>query len=762
MKSFLLLVAAIVISGSLSGQSSIQGKVSSVKTGQPVSDVQVRLLKINALQITNASGNFVFNKLEPGVYSLHFSAIGYKDTSLHIQLSENQSLTIEVKLQEAYHRLGEVLVSVNRSPKRLEDVPARIDVLDAERVASYPATNVDNFLQAIPNVYVNRSSGIFSKNSSLTMRGLDGTARVLVLLDGVPLNFSAGGGINWHMIESAELEKIEIMKGPASALYGNNAMGGVINLITKKPANRITGMATLFGGTYNTLGGELNFGNNFSRDDKGFYWTGNLFYRQGDGYIIVPETERDSNDVALQLKEFNASVKAGYHIDKNQFIETEFRFYTDKRNDGIKIYEPDGSFLTYTTSQYRIAYQGKLGAMEVFANAFYHLQDYGEHSERLNETGDSYKLYIRNQQSTEYGIWLNMSKKWDKRNELSFGIDLKSGDLFAEDIYLSSTDYFKRGGKIDFYALFVQDEMRFLGGKLLFSLGLRLDFAQFKNGYLKVTEPTPVTAFENQFSENFHETNWKNLSPKIALKYKISPKISAYTSFSTGFMPPKIDDMVSSRKVNTGFKIANPDLKPESLNNLELGLDMVPNEKLLLNLSAYYSTGSDFQYFVGTGDTVDVDRPVVKRENISRARIYGFESSLTYQAFDNLKFTANYTFNHSSIKEFNLENYYGTDLRGLLIAETPPHQAYAGAFYTTKLIDIYTGLNYIGEMWQDEQNTVRLEPYTTLDLRILKKIKKFTFSLDIQNMMNKKYMDKKGGLAPGRFMLLKIACQIKK
>lgn len=744
-------------------QQNFEGRILNQINDQPIANANIYFSQTKQGCSSDENGYFKMANLLPGEYLVKISHIAFNDTILTISISSQINPPIQIKLVERLNQFGQINVTAMRQKKLTEDVSGRIDNLTEDDLNNYPNTNIDNYLHSIPNVYVNRSWGIFSKNSSVTMRGLDGTARVLVLLDGVPLNLSAGGGINWHLIESGQIERIEVLKGPASALYGNNSMGGVINILTKKEQNLFDAEASLFGGTYNTIGGKINIGGNYIKDQKGFYWSTNAFYRQGDGYIIVPDNERDSTDAKLGLNEYSLNLTTGYQINKNNKIDLRFQYYDDKRDEGIKIYEKDGSYEKYTTQQYQGAYTGKVGKTYIYLKSFYHRQDYYQHSERLNETGDSYKLYDRVQFSEDFGFWLNMVKKLTKNNELSFGSDYKHGSMLAEDIYFTSTDYFERGGDINYYALFLQNESKFLDDKMILTLGLRVDLAEFKNGFLNVEDPTPVTAFDSQLSENFEETSWSNLSPKIALAYKFNTKLRTYLSFSTGFMPPTLDDMVSSRKVSKGFKIANPYLKPETLINYEIGFDFMPTDNLKFQLSTYYSLGKDFQYFAHTGDTVDVDKPVLKRENLGTAGIYGVETSVDWKIVENLSLKANYTYNNSRIVEFtSTNNNPQDDLTNKFIAETPPHQAYCGIFFSNKIINVNLVSNYIGAMWADEYNTEKLDAYTTIDIRLQKQFKQFNLTLDVQNILDNQYVDKKNGLSPGRFVILEIGYHLSK
>ena len=128
--------------------------------------------------------------------------------------------------------IPEVIFTATRTANSLENIPGRLEIISQQIIQDFPANSIDDLLISVPGLNVNRSWGIFSKNSSVNMRGISGTGRVLVLFNGLPLNKSAGGGINWHMINTDMVQRIEISKGPGSAVYGNNAMTGVINIIT--------------------------------------------------------------------------------------------------------------------------------------------------------------------------------------------------------------------------------------------------------------------------------------------------------------------------------------------------------------------------------------------------------------------------------------------------------------------------------------------------------------------------------------------------
>jgi len=327
---FLCLIGYI---SQIHAQSEINGVVKDNNSLTPISGANVYLKENNKGTSTNSSGYFQIKDLKPGDYQLNISHVGYTDTVFQISTSASQNLSILLKPDSI--EMSSIVISATRTPTVLEDVPQRIHKIEKETIQEYPATNTDNLLRMIPGINVNRSSGIFSRNSSVTMRGMPGASRSLILLDGVPLNKTAGGTVNWHLITPDEIDRIEVVKGPGSALYGNNAMSGVINIITRKPQKNIEGMINAGYGTFNTIKGQAILNGNSIKKSKGIYWKLGGFYRQGDGYIIEPEDTRNSLDVNAYLKEGNLNGLLGYQFAPGQKLEIDYRFYKDKRGSGV-------------------------------------------------------------------------------------------------------------------------------------------------------------------------------------------------------------------------------------------------------------------------------------------------------------------------------------------------------------------------------------------------------------------------------------------
>ncbi len=654
--------------------------------------------------------------------------------------------------------IDEVIVTATRTDRKLKDIPGQAELIKSKDIDNFPVNNIDDILKTVANVYVNRSWGIFSKNSSVTMRGLESSDRTLVMIDGVPKNKLSGGPVNWHSINPDNIERIEVIKGPASTLYGNNAMGGVINIITKKPSSGLEGSVKAFGGRYNTFGGSVNLMGSEIKDSKGFYWDFNAIYRKGDGYIFELPENADETDVATYLQEYGAGTKLGYQLNKANSIELIYDYYNELRGAGRQIFEEAGSYDKFLTNSVKARYNGDYKNSKLRALVYYQYEDYCNQKEAMNDYNE-YKLSDANTDKSDKGTWITWSKIFFKHHYVSFGGEIKFGDVLGDEIYRTSPDIINYNGKMGNYALFVQDEMNFFSDRLKIIFGLRNDLITFISGEQQITDPSKATGFTESFYENFAPNQWNAVSPKLAVQYSLNKSSSVYVSYATGIKPPKLDDLCKSGKINKGFRLANPELKPETLTNYEIGYNAGYFDKLFINTAVYYSVGEDFQYLVGTGDSIDTGgsslKPVLYRENVSKVGIKGAELSINYKISRKVSFNASYAYNNSRILEYSADSSNTLkDLSGLYVVEVSPHLFYAGLNWNNKYFSANLNCNYTGEQWADDENTDLIEDYFIVNMKISKQLKKkFSLYVDVQNLFDVEYIDRKGQISPGRFII---------
>ena len=750
----ILVVFSIALAFSVSsyGQSCIKGRVTDAKTKKPISGVSIKLTDKPIGSVTDSNGEFTVCNLNQESFDLLASHIGFK-TFTQKDIKPNSYL--DIQLEESPIPLDQVVITATLTPQKTWEVPAMVSVIDSIKLRAESALNTDNYLRTIPGIYIDRSNGVFSKNAAVTMRGLDGSNRVLILYDGAPLNKTSYGFINWSLISPDLVDQIEVVHGPSSALFGNNAMAGVINIRTKEPLNSpfygsITGEAGGFGlyGIRSSLGGKIPI------TAKGINIMANGFYRKGDGYIVDPPQTRDSTSVPSYLTEKGLVLKAVVPLSDSSSFYVGGNLYEDKRGAGRSVYINDGSFDAYTTNRFRFGYNGIISKMKLEVYGYAQKEKYYRQNENLNSSGD-YKLFHTFQISGDLGVWANAIKKTSINNELIFGIDLKHGWMDAEDIYRTSTDDVTRKGKVTFAATFIQDEYTFLNSKLKILGGLRFDAASFFDGILNVKDPTKNTGFSSDTLANFPKTSWTSVNPKLGLRYMPSKKLSFYGSVASGFMPAKLDDLCSTRKITKGFKLANPNLKPEHLLTYEIGGGIKVNSMIRFDAAFYLSNGKDFQYFVSTGDSIDTGgdeiKPIVKRENITSVRIVGSELSLNITPANWLIVRGNFSINKSEIVDYNANPLVNIDLKGKALAEVPTQQASAELIMLNKFVNSGLVWVYIGPQWGDEVNSYKIDSWNTFNLRFWKDFKSIRFTLDVQDLLDNPYTDKKGLISPGRF-----------
>ena len=737
------------------GDIMLKGLVRDAYNKSALADAHVIIEELQTGTITNHKGIFIFSRLAPGTYHLKIMHIGYLEYNEVIELdSAITELTILVRPR--VFQIDPVTITATLNKRKLSVMPARLAVISAGLIEQLPANNTDDLLSGVANVYVHRPWGIFSKSASVSMRGLPGSARSLILLDGVPMNKAAGGSVNWNLIEPYEIEEIEIVKGPGSAIYGNNAMSGVVSINTKKPDKPLVGNVSTFGGSLGTFGGAFNIGGIDLYKGKGVYWKLNGFTRKGNGYINEPEETRDSLGSKVNLIEYSAGLLGGYRFDTATTLDISYRYYNGKFGTGTKIFEEEGSLDHYSNHLLQSGFDAQLGKYKINTRLYYQLENFYRQNEGMNSTG-KYKLSDTRTTKHDYGLWFNISRTFFRYHLLTTGLEIKQGDMDADQIYRTSTDDVRYGGQLAFAGIFIQDEFR-LFRKLSVIAGLRFDYAVFSNGFLDVYNPTSNTGFIKDVSDNFENYSWSQFSPKLALQYQVHHNVGIYASVSTGFMPPKIDDLVRSGKISKGFKLANPELKPESLINYELGLTWMPDNKVSIEPSVYYSRGHDFQYFVATGDSVETGsanlKPVLQRRNITEVEIAGAEITAKWKILTNLVFTANYSINHSRILDFHDPTNEDKDLTGKGLIEVPVSMAYASINWQNKIGNVLFDWQFIGKEWYDDENTQYIKPHHVLNIKLSKKLPtKIGFALTIQNILDDLTVDRKGKLPPGRFII---------
>lgn len=758
----------LTFAAGVSAQGTVRGRVTGGPEGRPLQNVAVIIDGTRGVT-TGSDGVFLIDRMPAGTHSVEVRILGYTTLTESVEVTDGTTVTVDFALEEEYIDAGEVVVTANRGASRIADVPARVTLISSASIESRPVSSVDEILLTVPGLNISRSFGIFSHKSSVTMRGLSGNeqARVLVMIDGVPVNKSDGGSVNWNLLDPAMVDRIEVVKGPASSMYGSNAMGGAVNIITRRPETALTGRVTAGYGTYNTLFGRVSLGQRMNPGtEKGFYYLLNGFYRQSDGYITQSEYDRAANPyiVPSDMQEYSGSLKAGYSIRKGEFIEADFIAYNDRRGTGELVWQEHGNTTDHDTWQFRTRYSLERDRLSADVSFYWLKEDYKKVNEYMK---DDYTWYNVLSERVDAGVLSSVTRKAGARHRISAGIDLRAGSVDAADVYYTSTDIVYNRGRILNTGFYAQDAITLLQDRLTVTAGVRYDLSMFRDGAFFIDTPSAETVFMRDIEDrDMDNVTWGALSPKLAVNYTPSPGTRIYVSAGRGFRPSVLDDLCRSGRIRGGFKLANPQATPEYLVNLEAGGDFTLGGRLRASLSAWYSVGKDFLYYVNTGDSIDMGyglRPILVRTNIPLVEITGVEAEISYPVTPALMVGAAWGYSYSVISDYRpLDAADPIDLTGNHLTDVPSSTLSITARWKNRFVNTGVMARYQGAMWANDLNIFdevigsdRYPAYVTADLMLSRVfLERISVDLGIQNILDTKFYDSKGAVCPGRFMTL--------
>ncbi|MEI7726946.1 MAG: TonB-dependent receptor, partial [Bacteroidota bacterium] len=437
----------------------ITGKVIGIPGNNPLAGAHLIIDQQSKVTFTGIDGTYKLTGISPGKITIRVSFMGYKPEVKTVTLRDGQHLQIDFSLEINAINAPEIEITEAKPARVAQDEPVRMDIISAQTISNNPGQSIVSVLDFVSGVNLSSTMGIFANNTVVTLRGLSGNdqARTLVLLDDVPLNKADAGSVNWNLINRDNVERIEILKGPGSAQYGSSAMGGVINIQTKRPSRLVSGVATIDYGTFNTAGFRYQLAGKLKPEntEKGISYGLNGFYRRSDGYNPeIPQylEKSDTFFVNNYLREAAIGAKFGYQFNSLNRVEINTNFFNDKRGRGVEIYEVDGAYERHDTWQANVRYKGGKGAIRWTFLTYNQV----EHFERLNESMKEaeYSLYLVKSNRVDRGTNLNIVIPAGKSNTFTAGIDYQFGSVDGQDIYYTSTDLISNAGKMDTWAVF--------------------------------------------------------------------------------------------------------------------------------------------------------------------------------------------------------------------------------------------------------------------------------------------------------------------
>ncbi|MCE5346249.1 MAG: TonB-dependent receptor [Bacteroidales bacterium] len=685
-KSFLLcflFIPSIVYSqeGSLSGY--ITETNNSYVTGAAI------VIKGTTLgAVTDTKGFYKINKIKPGTYTIRVSLIGYEtlEKTLDIQKGVN---TENLSVSESDINLNEVVVTGTRSEKTLKNVPVITQVINARKMLDLGINNVTEALQnMVPGLDVSQ----FGTRTSITMQGMD-AKYVLFLIDGERIAGEVNGDIDYSRFNLENIERIEVIKGASSSLYGSNAIGGVVNIITKKITEPFDAKLYSRYSKYN----EFSGGSGISLK-KGILGSGTNFnFNHTDGYDITPESAHDwtqnpYNSFSLNQKfeitpssSFSIIPSLGYYQFErgNVSARPAHDLYKDL-NYGLK-----GQFYLQKHSFDFSYYRDRYNTYNVL--------------EQLNNKNETASYDIIQTIRTQGCFHLS------DKNQLIAGLEYNFEKLFSERI----DGEFNDAGEAVFY---IQEDIH-LKERWNFVTGIRAS----------------------------HHSNYGlNMAPKISVMFR-QGAFNFRTSAGTGFRSPSLKELyMNFDHFGEWTIIGNASLEPESSKYISGSVEFS---------KPWNNSSVTFYRNILTDMITDrwlTDEQLIRQyENIASADLYGIDLLMKQKIFKGFWLNIGYSYVHSHDNETNYQLYGTTKHSGNISAD----YNFKKKDYS---FTIQALCKLMGEKFYEitMEGTDRDSPFSSWRVTVSQKYRWISISTGLDNLFNVVIPRNLDFISPGRRLFI--------
>jgi outer membrane receptor protein involved in Fe transport len=701
--------------------------------------------------VTGPDGRFTIDAPDIGDVTIVVRAGGFGESTRRLG-SADRGHDIEIVVSPAA-LLETVTVTPARSEQRLGDIPASVNVLQSEDIKLSPAVVADDVLRKIPTFSLfRRTSSLSSHPTSqgVSLRGIgpSGVSRTLVLIDGVPFNDPFGGWVYWTRVPLESVDRIEVVEGSSSSLYGNYAMGGVINIVGSRPVRRTVELKPQYG---NRNSPKLDFFTSDVWGKVGVAAEGSLF--DTDGFPIVAAAERGviDNNATVQFK--NLNVKVSY--SPSDRVQAFFRtgYFNEKRGNG-KINEVNDTTWKSANGGVRVRMPDQ---SDLQATLFTDVEDF--HSTFLAVSAvnavprSAVRLTLDQRVPTRsVGGMAQWSRAMGTRQFFSAGTDWRwvDGDS-NEDAYnqvgalvspvTPAILALKRisGGTQRSVGGFVQDIIT-PTSKLSLTLAVRLDHWRSYNAHNNETNipaGTPGAGDRPTLPEKSSTVG----SPRAAALYHLTDRINVWGAVSSGFRGPTLNELYRQFRVGTTLTLANFDLEPERLVGAEGGVSVAPIRNLLLRATVYDNRVKNPVFNLTT--LIAGANVTQQRQNVARTEIRGFQADVDYRLGD-WKVTGGYLHDDAKVKEIaappaaNIPSILGNVLQQVPKNRGSIYVSYGNA----KVAAIAFGVQAVGAQFDDDLNTPsRLLPkYAVADITASRTVvKNVDVFFGVQNLLDKEY-----------------------
>ena len=598
--------------------------------------------------------------------------------------------------------------------------------LGPREIDSAGALTIDDVLRRVPGFSLFRRSGGLTTNPTaqgVSLRGVgaSGASRALVLLDGVPLNSPFGGWVYWNRVPRVTIDEVFVQNGGISNVYGSAALGGVVNISSKKPSTTGLDFETSFG---NKSTAATSFTGGSSFGDWAILASGQALHT--GGYVLVPENQRGLVDTAAGTGDLSGSLTISNTTHGYSFVRLS-SFGESRRNgtpiqvNDTRISSIDIGFDSSPTTFGPISVR-LYGSSETFNQNF--------SAVAADRNSESLTNRQRNP-SQQAGFVFQATPVVGRHQVIRVGMEGREVRGHSDETTFNNsriTAFVDAGGRQRSLGVFASDSAYI--GSWQFGFGGRFDHWRNSRGFSNRTPVTGTPAF-NVFADK-SETAF---SPRVWVTKRFDRGVEVSASAYRAFRAPTLNELYRNFRVGNVVTNANAALRAERLTGGEAGIGIERfGGRLFVRGNVFWSDINDSVANVTLSTTPALITR--QRQNLGAIRARGVELSATTKFDRHWEISGEYLLTDSAVLRFPANR----TLEGLMVPQVPRHQfnfqmTYAGAKWL-----VGTQGRFVSRQFDDDLNTLPLERFFTLDAEASRTVsERVRLFVAVQNLTGSRY-----------------------
>lgn len=596
---FLLCLAA---AHALASTGSINGTVRSAATAHPLAGATISITDVKRGAIADKNGHFVIADLPSGTHTVRITHTGYTSAVQEILVQSAGSTTVDIQLQEHFVEFDEIVVTGTLTQHKLKDTPVLTEIVTEQEIRDVGSANISDVLREETGLSIGSTIG---QTESVNIHGMNKN-HVLVLVDGERVSGKIDGAVDLGQIPVQQIQRIEVVKGPLSSIYGSDALGGVINIITKQARDTMQVQAGVTGGSNGRQDYDLSLSTAFpnaigeGHDVSLAVWSSwnkyfGIDYNKNDNFTEVPDYDRKTLTVKTGYKagtSFALDIKGNYHTN-------EISWLSGDEDNYVKDVATNEKLDLTTTAKYFLS-----------SNSYLHLT--GNFSQNEHGLQEFARSGFRSLDNTSIEKLRNYRLQWTmapyEHNILSVGAEYLNESIVADRI---------ADGEKDYSSSVAYAESEWHVNDITFSLGGRY-------------------SHNNVYGDFF--------SPKVSLMASPYESFKVRMSYGRGFREPSLKELFIRFANTVGYIVeGETGLQPEKSTGFTAGIEYTPTPSVWFRVNMYDNHIDNLITYYTKDNTGE--HLVLSYYNVNKASISGADADITYapSAFFQCKVGYSYT-----------------------------------------------------------------------------------------------------------------------